>query len=80
MFLVYISSEPKEAGLLPANTRKYKRRQRRPPSSKEGEIIFLDGSLHEGLLDGKPYTQQGPTHFQRAICELGIGFIYANSP
>ena len=35
-----------KAGLLQPNSPKHKRRKRRPRSKKEGQIVFLDGSLH----------------------------------
>jgi len=35
-----------KAGLIKSNRTKYKRRKRRPRSEKEGQIVFLDGSLH----------------------------------
>jgi len=35
-----------KAGLLEPKSPKNKRRKRRPRSKKEGEIVFLDGSLH----------------------------------
>ncbi|MGH9742320.1 MAG: helix-turn-helix domain-containing protein, partial [Candidatus Acidiferrum sp.] len=52
-------------------------RKRRPRVAREGELVQLDGSPHDWLAGRGPRQS---TEFDRALANLGITFVAAQSP